>query len=67
MCGVSLRDRVKKVMVGEWCGWDKRIISKFEQGILRWYGHVLRMDGDRLARRVFVDEMLGIRGRGRPK
>ena len=67
MCGVSLRDRVRNVRIREWCGWDKGIISRFEQGILRWYRHVLRMGEGRLVRRVFEDIVRGIRGKGRPK
>ena len=67
MCGVSVRDRVRNARIREWCGWDKSIISRYEQGILRWYGHVLRMDGGRLARRVFEDVVTGVRGMGRPK
>jgi len=48
-------------------GWNKGKISRYEQGILRWYGHVLRMDRGRLPRRVFEDVITGVRGRGRPK
>ena len=46
-------------------GWNKGKISRYEQGILRWYGHVLRVDRGRLPRRVFEHVVTGVRGRGR--
>ena len=67
MCGVTLRDRVRNVRIREWCGWVREIISRYEQGILKWYGHVLRMDDERLTERVFEDVVEGNRGRGRQK
>src|SRR5215470_15000758 len=67
MCGVTLRDRVRNVRIREWCGWEKGLLSRFEQGILRWYGHLLRMGEGRLVRRVFEDMVRESRGRGRPK
>ena len=44
MCGVTLRDKVRNVRIREWYGWDRGIISRYEQGILKWYGHVIRMN-----------------------
>jgi len=38
-----------------------------DQGVLRWFGHVERMDGDRLVRKVYESEMSGPRCRGRPR
>src|SRR5215469_12818099 len=31
MCGVTLSDRVRKVRIREWCGWNREIISRSEQ------------------------------------
>src|SRR5215469_16575957 len=63
MCGVTLRDRVRNVRIREWRGWDGGIISRYEQVILKWYGHVLKMDDERLAKRVFEDVVVENRGR----
>jgi len=38
-----------------------------DQSILRWFGHVERMDGNRLAKQVYESEMQGRRCRGRPR
>ena len=35
--------------------------------MLRWYGHVKRMDEDRVVKRVYVSECRGSRIRGRPR
>ena len=37
------------------------------RGILRWYGHLLRMNDGRLAKKVFMSEVVGNRGRVKPK
>jgi hypothetical protein len=34
---------------------------------MRWAGHVIGMEEDRLARRILVNNPAGGRGRGRPK
>ena len=34
--------------------------------VLRWFGHVERMDDERMAKRVYDSGVLGRRGRGRP-
>ena len=34
---------------------------------LRWLGHVERMDGERLTRKVYIEEVSGKRKRGRPR
>ena len=67
MCRVSKRDRIRNVRIREMCGWVSSLISWYEQAILKWYGHLLRLDEGRLVRRVFEDEVGGNRGRGRPK
>ena len=43
------------------------MISRYEQNILKWYGDVMRLNEDRLVRRVMVDEVEANRGKGRPK
>ena len=38
-----------------------------DQRVLRWFGHVERMDEYRMARRVLMAEVSGGRVRGRPR
>ena len=38
-----------------------------DQSVLRWFGHVERMEDDRLAMNVYESEVQGLRCRGRPR
>ena len=43
------------------------LASRADQRVLRWFGHVERMDVYRMARRVLMAEVSEGRVRGRPK
>ena len=43
------------------------LASRTDQRVLRWFGHVERMDEYRMARRVLMAEVSGGRVRGRPR
>ena len=43
------------------------MVERCEQGILRWFGHLVRMYSERLVRRVYDSNVAEKRGRGRPK
>ena len=64
VCGVSRRDRVRNVRIKEMCEWRKSLVERAEQSMLRWFGHVCRMNEERLAKKVFVSEVEGVRDRG---
>ena len=38
-----------------------------DQSVLRWFGHVERMEDDRLVRKVYESQMQGPRSKGRPR
>ena len=48
-------------------GIEKELANRADQRVLRWFGHVKRMDEYRMARRVLVTEVSGGRVRGRPR
>ena len=48
-------------------GIERELASRADQRVLRWFGHVERMDEHRIARRVVISEVSGIRVRGRPR
>ena len=52
--------------IRELCGVRKSLDEKIDEGILRWYDHVERMERDRIAKRVYVGECAGTRSVGRP-
>ena len=48
-------------------GIEMELASRADQRVLRWFGHVERMDHYRMARRVLIAEVSGGRVRGRPR
>ncbi len=49
------------------CGLETDVIEKMRSNTLRWFGHVERMESERLTKRVYASEVEGVRGRGRPR
>ena len=48
-------------------GIERELASRADQRVLRWFGHVERMDECRMTRRVLMAEVSGGRVRGRPR
>ena len=65
--GVSRMDRVRNEDVHMRAGIERELASRADQRVLRWCGHVERMDEYRMARRVLMAEVSGGRVRGRPR
>ena len=62
--GVS---RVRNEEVRRRAGIEMELASREDQRVLRWFGHVERMDDYRMARRMLMAEVSGGRVRGRPR
>ena len=58
---VSRMDRVRNEEV------RRRACIEMDQRVLRWFGHVERMDEYRIARKVLIADVSGGRVRGRPR
>ena len=63
--GVSRMDRVRNQEARRRAGIEKELASRADQRVLRWFGHVERMDEYRMARKVLTSEVSGGRVRGR--
>ena len=48
-------------------GIERELASRADQRVLRWFGHVERMDEYRISRRVLMAEVSGRRVGGRPR
>ena len=48
-------------------GIERELASRADQIVLRWFGHVERMDEYRMARRMLMADVSGRRVRGRPR
>ena len=67
LVGVSRMDTVTNEEVRRIAGIEREFASRAEQRVLRWFGHVERMDECRMARRVLMAEVGGGRVQGRPR
>ena len=46
---------------------NKDLDERVEEGVLRWFGHVEKMERDMITKRVYVGECSSIRSVGRPR
>ena len=60
-------DRVRNEEVRRRAGIERKLASRADQRVLRWFGQVKRMDEYRMARRVLMAKVSGGRVRGRPR
>ena len=67
LVGMSQMDRVRNKDVRRRDGIERELASRADQRVLRWFGHVERMDDYRMARRVLIAEVSGGRVQGRPR
>ena len=67
LVGVSRMDRVRNEEVRRRAGIERELASRADQRVLKWFGHVERLDKYRMARRVLMAEVSGGRVGGRPR
>ena len=67
LVGVSRMDRVRNEEVRRRAEIEMELVSRADQRVLRWIGHVERLDDYRMARRVLMAEVSVGRVRGRPR
>ena len=60
-------DRVRNEEVSRRAGIERELASRADQRVLRWFGHVERMDDYLMARRALMAEVSGGRVRRRPR
>ena len=60
-------DIVRNEEVRRRAGIERELTSRADQLVLRWFGHVGKMDEYRMVRRVLKAEVSGGRVRGRPR
>ena len=61
MLGIRKVDRVPNGRIRELCGVTKVLDERIDENVLRWFGHVERIERDRITRRVYVGENAGSR------
>ena len=63
LLGVKEMDRVPNAWTKKLC----RVAKCVDESVLRWFGHIERMENDRMAKRVYVGKCVGSRLVGRPQ
>ena len=64
---IKRMDRVQNVRIRELCMVVKGVGERIDESILRRFGHIERMENDRIAKRVYVGECVSSRLVGRPR
>ena len=54
MLSIRRMDRVPNAWIRELCGVKKGLHERIDEGVLRWFGHLERMERYRSAKRVYV-------------
>ena len=67
LVGVSRMDRVRDEEVRRRAGIEREFASRADQRVLRYLGHLERMDEYRMAIRVLISKVSGGRVQGRPR
>ena len=52
LLGIRTIDRVPNARIRELCGVMKDLDERNDEGVLRWFDHVERIEKDRIAKRV---------------
>ena len=63
--GIRRMDRVPNSRIKELHGVTKRVDEMIDEGVLQWFGHMERIENDRIAKRVYVGECASSRSVGR--
>ena len=66
MLGISWRDKVRNEEVESRIGQVKKASQKVKERKLSMFGHICRMQDNRLIKLVLMGDMYGTRKRGRP-
>ena len=67
MAGVSRMDRVRNEVVRQRTDVNGTLANRVDRSVLRWFGHMERMEDERLVKRVMKARVSGRNARGRPR
>src|ERR1044072_6629154 len=67
ICKLRRIDRNRNERIREMCKWKRGLVARAEEAVLKWFGHMCRMNVDTMVGKVLKSEVDGGRGRGRSK
>ena len=59
LLSIRRMDKVPNARIRQKCGVTNGMDEKIDEGVLRCFGHMVRMENDRIAKRVYVGECAG--------
>ena len=66
LLGIRRKDKIPNPRLRESCGVAKQVNERIDEGVLRWFGYVERLENDRIAKWVCEGECAGSRSVSRP-
>ena len=66
LLGIRRMDRASNARIRELWEVKKGLDGRIDEGVLRWFGHVERMERDRIAKIVYIGECAGSRSVSMP-
>ena len=63
----SRREKIRNEVTREELGQKDTIVDRIRRRRLTWYGHVIRMENERIPAKALHGEVEGVRSRGRPR
>src|ERR1044072_9048509 len=67
ICKLRRIDQIRNERIREMCKWKRCVVDRTEEGVLKWFGHMCRMNEDRKVGKVLRSDMDRGRGGGRTK
>ena len=67
LMGIRRMDKVPNEWIRQLCRVRKGVDKKINEGVLRWFSHVERMENARIEKRVYVGVCAGSHSVGRPR
>ena len=67
MTGVSRLDRVRNEVVRARTGVRRELAARVDMNVLRWFGHVEKMDNEQLLKKLMNAKVDGRSAKGRPR
>ena len=67
LLGIRRMDWLPNARIKELCGMKKGLDERIDEGVLRWFGHMVGIWSDRNGKRVYLGECAGSCSVGRPR
>ena len=52
ICKLRRIERIRNERIREMCRWKRGVVDRAEEGVIKWFGHMCRMNEDRIVGNV---------------